>query len=197
MSTPSDRTRVLILAVLAGFLAIGPASALTVQEAYEEMQHRHAGLDPTSAGFTREEAAYLSRLFELVDLAIVEKMQAWTWFQSEGRRGKPVQEYTGRIDALIGILDGLPAPEKLRDAKRLLVEAIRDQRAYFQACGEALAVGASGGDNREEHRAKGAFMKSSSQKLHQVYAQLMTLFPAAGQQNFDAFYDHLCVLDLL
>jgi hypothetical protein len=26
---------------------------------------------------------------------------------------------------------------------------------------------------------------------------LMNLFPDAGQQNFDAFYDHLCVLDLL
>ena len=54
-----------------------------------------------------------------------------------------------------------------------------------------------GKDSREVYRSRGIYLKSSSQKLHQVYGQLMNLFPDAGQQNFDAFYDHLCVLDLL
>jgi hypothetical protein len=194
-----------ILERLAGFVAAAclaalvssPVSAMSVEEAYQEMQHRHASLDPTSRGFTREEAACLSRLFELVDLAIVEKMQAWTWFQSEGRKGKPVQEYRARVDSLIAILDGLPAPERLREVQRLLVDAIRDQRAFFETWNEALTVAAAGKDNREAYRSRGLYLKSSSQKLHQAYGQLMNLFPDAGQQNFDAFYDHLCVLDLL
>jgi hypothetical protein len=185
------------MSVCAVAAAANPARAMTVEQAYQEMQHRHASLDPTSRGFTRDEAVYLSRLFELVDLAIVEKMQAWTWFQSEGRRGNAVQEYKNRVDSLIGILDAQPAPEKLRDVQRLLVEAIRDQRAFFQTWNDALAVAASGKDTREAYRSRGTYLKSSSQKLHQVYAQLMSLFPDAGQQNFDAFYDHLCVLDLL
>ena len=192
-----DRARAPILTVLVGLLALAPAHAMTVEQAYDEMQHRHATLDPTSAGFSREEAAYLSRLFELVDLAIVEKMQAWTWFQSEGRKGKSVQEYRNRVDSLIATLDTLPAPERLRGVKRLLVEAIRDQRAYFETWNQALTVAAAGQDNAAVHRTRGNYMKSSSQKLHQAYAQLMSLFPNAGQQNFDAFYDHLCVLDLL
>src|SRR5262249_52659701 len=116
-----------VAALATALLAPGPR-ALTVEEAYQEMQHRHASIDPTTRGFTREEAAYLSRLFELVDLAIVEKTQAWTWFQSEGRKGNNVQEYRRRVDSLVATLDGLPAPEKLRDVQRLLVEAIRDQR---------------------------------------------------------------------
>jgi len=193
-----NRPAALLLASLcAAAVAGAPLGAMTVEEAYQEMQHRHATLDPTSRGFTREEATFLSKLFELVDLAIVEKMQAWTWFQSEGRRGNSVQEYRKRVDSLIAVLDGLPAPEKLRDVQRLLVEAVRDQRAFFQTWNDALAVGAAGRDTREADRSRGAYLKSSSQKLHQVYGQLMSLFPDAGQQNFDAFYDHLCVLDLL
>jgi len=192
-----ERLAGILAAACAAVLVSTSLPAMTVEEAYQEMQHRHASLDPTSRGFTREEAAYLSRLFELVDLAIVEKMQAWTWFQSEGRKGKAVQEYRGRVDSLVAILDGLPAPDRLREVQRLLVEAIRDQRAFFETWNEALTVGAAGKDNREVYRSRGLYLKSSSQKLHQVYGQLMSLFPDAGQQNFDAFYDHMCVLDLL
>jgi hypothetical protein len=197
MRTPIDRTARLAAVLCMAALATTSVPAMTVEEAYQEMQHRHASLDPTSRGFSREEAAYLSRLFELVDLAIVEKMQAWTWFQSEGRKGKSVQDYRVRVDSLITILDGLPAPDRLREVQRLLVDAIRDQRTFFETWNEALTVSAAGKDNREVYRSRGLSLKSSSQKLHQAYGQLMTLFPDAGQQNFDAFYDHLCVLDLL
>ena len=148
MRTILDRLAGLAAVACLAALASASASAMTVEEAYQEMQHRHASLDPTSRGFTREEAAYLSRLFELVDLAIVEKMQAWIWFQSEGRKGKAVQEYRGRVDSLVAILDGLPAPDRLREVQRLLVEAIRDQRAFFETWNEALTVGAAGKDNR-------------------------------------------------
>ena len=196
MTTWTRRCAAFVVALAAAILTPGPR-ALTVEEAYQEMQHRHASIDPTTRGFTREEGAYLSHLFELVDLAIVEKTQAWTWFQSEGRKGNNVQEYRKRVDALIGTLDRLPAPEKLRDVQRLLVEAIRDQRMFFETWDKALVVGTAGDDNKEVYRTRGTYLKSSSAKLHQAYGALMTLFPDAGQQNFDAFYDHLCVLDLL
>lgn len=185
------------LAVLLFTVAVDSAAAMTVGEAYEEMAHRHAGLDPASAGFAREEAAFLSRLFELVDLAIVEKAQAWTWFQSGGRKGKALPEYRVRVDALIARLDALPAPDRLRPVQALLVDAVRDQRAFFETWTQALEVGAGGQDNQDVHRSRGIHLKNSSRKLHQVYGRLMDLFPNAGQQNFDAFYDHLCVLDLL
>ncbi len=185
------------LAVVLSAVAVAPAAALTVDEAYQEMAHRHAGLDPASAGFAREEAACLSRLFELVDLAIVEKAQALTWLQSEGRKGKSLPEYRIRLDALIARFDSLPAPDRLRPVQTLLVDALRDQRAFFETWTPALEVGARGQESQDVQRSRGTYLKNSSRKLHQVYGQLMDLFPDAGQQNFDAFYDHLCVLDLL
>ena len=201
---PVEMMTALALATMAAIAALlipgrtlAASAPITVEQAYEELAHRHASLDPASAGFTRDEAAYLSRLFELVDLAIVEKAQAWTWFQSEGRKGKALPEYRIRVDALVARLDALPAPENLRQVQALLVDAIRDQRAFFETWTQALEVGARGQDNREVYKSRGLHLKNSSQKLHQAYGQLMDLFPNAGQQNFDAFYDHLCVLDLL
>lgn len=196
-TSPATLATAALAALALAALGSAPAAAMSVEEAYQEMAHRHAGLDPASAGFAREEAAFLSRLFELVDLAIVEKAQAWTWFQSEGRKGKSLPEYRIRLDALIARLDSLPAPARLRPVQSLLVDAIRDQRAFFETWTQALEVGARGQDNRDLHRSRGMHLKDSSRKLHQVYGQLMDLFPNAGQQNFDAFYDHLCVLDLL
>ena len=194
MPTWSRRPTVALAALAAALtaaLAAQAPSAPKVDQAYEELGHRHAAIDPTSRGFSREEGVFLSRLFELVDLAIVEKSEAWTWFQSEGRKGSDVREYRQRIDALILRLDGLPAPDRLRDVQRLLVAAIREQRAFFEAWDRAMAGG--GGDDP----ARGKHLQDSSAKLHQAYDALLHLFPDAGQQNFDAFYDHLCVLDLL
>lgn len=197
MTALAIATFVAIAALLIPARTLAASAPITVQEAYEEMAHRHASLDPASAGFTRDEAAYLSRLFELVDLAIVEKAQAWTWFQSEGRKGKSLAEYRDRVDVLVARLDALPAPENLRQVQALLVDAIGDQRTFFETWTKALEVGARGQDNREVYKSRGLHLKNSSQKLHQAYGMLMDLFPNAGQQNFDAFYDHLCVLDLL
>jgi len=159
---------------------------MTVEEAYQEMQHRHASLTHLR-GLQPGEAA-TCRLFELFDLASSRRCRPGPG-SVEGRKGKSVQEYRNRVDSLIAILDGLPPPERLREVKRLLVEAIREQRTYFETWNQALAVAAAGRDDSEAQRSRGMYLKSSSQKLHQVYGQLMSLFPKAGQQNFDAFYD--------
>jgi len=167
-------------------------SGMTVQQAYEaHAGHRHTDFDPTAAGFSPREAAYLVSLFDLIDLAIVEKTQAWTWFQSGGRAGAPVATYKDRIDDLIGAIDRLPAPDRLQPIRTLLVEAIREQTLFFEAWEQSERGGAIPvADGRGRH------LQSSSQKLHQAYGQLRVLFPEAGKRNFDAFYDHLCVLDL-
>jgi hypothetical protein len=199
-------------AVLLVALFVGPAvlaadappsssagGGLTVEEAYQHhSNHRHTELDPAAAGFNRQEAVFLERLFRLIDLAIVEKTGAWIWFQSEGRKGAPVSRYRDRIDALLGELDRLPAPERLREVKSLIAQAIADQRAHFEAWDRAVREVRSGaGEPGGEPAGGGIFMQRSSQKLHQAYDRLRGLFPAAGARNLDAFYDHLCVLDLL
>ncbi len=169
-----------------------PSSGMTVQQAYQSHAgHRHTDFDPTAAGFNPREAAYLVNLFDLVDLAIVEKTQAWTWFQSGGRAGAPVGTYKGRIDRLVTDIDRLPAPERLQPVRTLIVEAIREQTLFFEAWEQSERGGvARATDN------KGRYLQSSSQKLQLAYSHLRALFPEAGKRNFDSFYDHLCVLDL-
>ena len=193
--------RLASFSIVAGALLLlvppAPVAAMTVGEAYQEIQHRHASLEPTSSGFSREEGAYLSRVFEIVDLAIVEKTEALTWFRSGGRGGEPPQEYLKGVDSLVAILGRLPAPARLNDVQRLLIEAMRDQEDYFRTRGRSTTVAAAAGrSDHAAYRARGTYMKASSRKLHEAYGLLMNLFPGAGRQNFDAFYDHLSALDL-
>jgi len=189
------------LALTAGALAPGacvPAFGMTVDEAYQETDgHRHTDFDPNVPGFSHAEALYLSKLFDLVDLAIVEKLQTWMWFQSEGKRGASFRDSRVRVDRLIGELAALQAPSQLAEVQRLMVEAVREQRAFFEAWQQAFDAAERGEDNRQAHAERGRLMQSSSAKLHEAYNRLRTLFPTAGRQNLDAFYDHLCVLDLL
>ncbi len=191
------RTRALLLLIVIGSLLPVPSFPMTVDEAYRSMPHRHVEIDPGASGLDRDEAAYLTRLFELVDLAIVEKTQTFVWFQSEGKRGAAFRDYKDRVDRLVAQIDSLPAPARLDTIHALLVQAIQEQRAFFQSWQEALDEAQQGKDNREAHRSRGQYLKSSSDKLHEVYDRLLRLFPGAGQRNLDAFYDHLCVLDLL
>ena len=177
--------------------AAAPACAMTVREAYEAMDgHRHTDFDPNAPGFTPAEAAYLTKLFDLVDMAIVEKMQTFVWFQSEGKKGASFRASRARVDRVIGELGALEAPANLFQVQRLVVEAVREQRAFFEAWQDAFEASARGEDNREAHAERGRLLQSSSTKLRIAYNKLCALFPAAGQRNFDAFYDHLCVLDL-
>jgi len=178
--------------------ASGQASAMTVQEAYEAMDgHRHTEFDPHAPGLIHAEAAYLAKLFDLVDLAIVEKMQTWVWVQSEGRKGASFRDSRARVDRIAADLGALRAPVRLAEVQRLMVEAVREQRAFFEAWQEAFDASTRNVDNSQANAASNRLMQSSSAKLRAAYNQLQTLFPAAGRRNLDAFYDHLCVLDLM
>jgi hypothetical protein len=178
-------------------LPSGPAFGMTVQEAYEAMDgHRHTDFDPHAPGLVHAEAIYLTELFELVDLAIVEKMQTWVWFQSEGRKGASFRESRTRVDQIIAEFVTLEAPARLAEVQRLMVEAIQEQRAFFQAWQEAFDARGRDEESGQAHAARGRLMESSSAKLHAAYNQLRALFPTAGRRNLDAFYDHLCVLDM-
>lgn len=178
--------------------AAGPAFGMTVQEAYDATDGRpHTDIDPKVPGFSHAEAVYLTRLFDLVDLAIIEKTQTWIWFQSEGKKGASFRDSQARVDRLIAELAALETPSRLAEVQRLMVEAVGEQRAFFAAWQEAFDRSERGEDNRQAHQARGRLMQSSSAKLHAAHDQLLALFPAAGRRNLRAFYDHLCVLDLL
>ena len=190
--------RVLACALAASLILFPSAAfAMTVEEAYAVMQHRHAELDVKSLGRPPAETAFLERLFRLIDLTIVEKVGTTLWFDSEGKKGIPFGRSKGRIDALIADLQALPAPAHLEEIRGLVVAAVTDQRTYFQSFQDSLDGRQPGGDEPEAFRSRARLVKSSSGKLHAAYNRLLAVYPGIGQRNFDAFYDHLCVLDLL
>jgi hypothetical protein len=78
----------------------------------------------------------------------------------------------------------------------LLLQAV-PVPAFGEAWQEAFDASARNVDKSQANAASNRLMQSSSAKLRAAYNQLQTLFPTAGRRNLDAFYDHLCVLDLM
>jgi hypothetical protein len=172
------------------------ASAMTVEEAYGAIPHRYTAFETKSAKMDPKEAACLDSFFRLVNLAIIERVQTLTWFQSNGRQGSSLQSYRKRVGDLITKFGGLDVPKNLEEIRRQVVEAIKDQRAYFEEWEQATtkkqpfkyALGAGPRHPR---------VLASSQKLQQAYAQLMQIYPRERSRIQQAFFDHLCALDFI
>jgi hypothetical protein len=182
--------------IVLSFLLQPVASAMTVEEAYRAIPHRYTAFEIKSAKMDPKEAACLESFFRLVNLAIVERVQTLTWFQSNGRQGSSLQSYRKRVGDLLTQFGGLDVPKNLDEVRRQVIGAIKDQSTYFEEWEQAMM-------KREPFRyALGSGPRhpkvlASSQKLQQAYAQLMQVYPREGARNQQAFFDHLCALDFI
>jgi superfamily II RNA helicase len=172
------------------------AFAMTVEEAYRAIPHRYTPFDTKAAKMTAKEAACLESFFRLVNLAIVKRVQTLAWFQSHGTQGFSFQDYQKQMVDLLTQFAALPTSKNLEDVRRRVVEAIKDQMAYFEEWEEAVKKG------QRFRYALNAGVRhprvlASSQKLQQAYARLMQLYPKEETRNQQAFFDHLCALDFL
>jgi hypothetical protein len=169
---------------------------MTVEEAYRAIPHRYTAFETKSAKMDPKEAACLESFFRLVNLAIIERVQTLTWFQSNGRQGSSLQSYRKRVGDLITQFGALAIPKNLEEVRLQVVEAINDQRAYFEEWEQATtkkqpfkyALGAGPRHPR---------VLASSQKLQQAYAQLVQIYPREGSRIQQAFFGHLCALDFI
>lgn len=156
----------------------------SVEEAYRAIPHRRTVFDPEAAKMSQEERAYLQQLFELVDLAVVERVEALGWLTARRARTRGADDY----DAILNRLGALAVPPRLVTVRRLVVEAIQEQRAGLEEWRTAGVPANLGGH---------PLVASSSTKLRQAYAELMGLFPQEGPNNKAAFFDYLCALDFI
>jgi len=139
------------------------------------------------------EAAFLQEFFRLVNSAIVERVQVQASLQSETQKGSGFPQYQRANQGLITRLESQTVPDNLKGVHRGVVDAIKDQTAYFEDWWHALS-------KREPFTRAGtrnSRVASSSQKLHQAYAALMQAYPQESERTKQAFFDHLCALDLL
>ena len=189
--------RCVLLAIGTLLLSLQPMAAeMSLEEAYRAIPHQYTPFDTKSATMSSSEATCLNRLFDLVNQAIVQRVQTLAWFQSNGRRGSSFENYQKRMSDLIVEFGALSVPRNLEDIRGQVVEAIQDQRAYFEEWEKARIKGqlfkyALGKGPRHPR------VLAASQKLHQAYGRLMQLYPREKSPNQQAFFDHLCALDFI
>lgn len=162
-----------LVMMFVGFARMAAAESLTVEQAYSAIPHHRTVFDPSTARMNREETAYLVRLFEMVDEAIVAKMSF-----------KRPDEMDAAYEKVWTAWKTLSPSAKLRPVQDEIAKAIHDQQHYL----DALRRG--GTWNTSDPR-----IQSSSQLLHKAYDDLMRIYPSEQAHNKAAFYDYLCALD--
>ena len=176
----------LIIAVLAASLH-APAWGMTIEEAYAAIPHQRPLFDRSIAQMAYEEADYLERLFEVIDLAVRERVETVAWLQSHGTSGENSDDY----DVLLRRLHTLTVPERLKTIHRLVEEAVREHQDVLKEWRSTPER--YGGELPMDH----PLIRSSSQKLHEAYGEVLRLFPREDERNRQAFYDFFCSLDFL
>ncbi|HSE84468.1 MAG TPA: hypothetical protein VLB01_07975 [Thermodesulfobacteriota bacterium] len=182
----------LIIAIFLNLLFLISAHGMTIEEAYRAIPHRQTTFNAASARMSDEEAAYLKEFFKLVDLAIVERIQTLAWLQTSGEYGASFEHYENSIDDLLYQFNALEVPKHLKNVNKLVSQAIREQKSYFQNWQMLLEKG-----QQFKFQPRHPHIIGSHQKLVQAYRQLMRVFPREDKHNHQAFFDHLCALDFI
>ena len=159
--------------------------AMSVQYAYRAIPHQRTAFELTTSEKTTPEQVYLHLLFQLTDLAVIDRVQTQLWFESDGRRGRDARNSS----EIIRRLQVLDAPRPLRKVQQLLTEAIHEQSLYFEYWRQ----------HSDQYRldANHHVIRSSHAKLLNAYQELMRIFPEETTHNRQAFFDHLCALDFI
>ncbi len=159
---------------------------MSVQEAYEAIPHRRTIFDASYTKMSKEEETYLVQLFQLVDMAIVERVRILLLLNAPQEVEKGIDHY----DEIFINFNSLQVPESLQEVHQLILTAIKEQREFLEEWLQS--------DNFSSSKvASHPLVKSSSQRLHQAYALLLSLYPNEDQHNKDAFFDYLCALDFI
>ena len=179
------------------FIALFPEPSLCgpVEDAYRSIPHKQTTYSAGKSKLLSTNSKAVEKVLALSDQALVERVEAGAWLLSGGTRGRNFSDYESRIKAIVAELESLKTPESLEPAKRLIIEAIEDQRIFLVQQFK-LAYASKGyrwpADYRDDPNIQRAHMK-----LIQAHQILTQAYPEEGSHNKDAFFDHLCALDYL
>ena len=157
---------------------------MSVASAYKAIPHKQTPLRPDIAAMSDSEARFFERLFELTDIAMVERVQTLYWFQTQGSKGAKAPNY----EQILSQMDRLEVPGHLVPVHGLIRQAIAEQQQYF----------ADENNSRQfKFDSNAPLIQSSHNKLMKAYQFLQVQFPNEGKHNKSAFFDHLCALDFI
>ena len=190
-----EKMRDRVYAVLIGLLSLGvwglgcslhKALALSVEEAYQAIPHRRTVFLVGEARMPEKQKQYLNEFLHLVDLAMVDRVQMLQWLTSNGQIVKPAENY----DEILQQIGALDTPPSLMTMQQLVVEAVKEQRAFLESWGKTERKHFDGWRDQPE-------VRDASRKLIEAYQILMSTYPAENDHNKQAFFDYLCALDFL
>ena len=159
--------------------------SLTVESAYQAIPHQRTPFSLEKTYLDDDAAQRLHRFFELTDMAVVERVYSLRTLHS----GNISYYSSANYEAILLALEALDLSAELSEPKQLVIEAIQEQKAYFEAWYHS--------GNAGFHSYQHSLVQSSHGKLIQAYNQIMAAYPNESNHNQTAFFDHLCALDFI
>ncbi len=152
---------------------------MDLAEAYRLTNVKQKSFDLASADMIEAEKRYLSDMFAITDLAVIERVGTQ---EALRQRDKAADNYS----IILSKFDALPPPDKLRTVHQQLRNAIALERDYIDGLRRGLRFDAQSDTVQTVHRT-----------LLWVYAELQRLYPKEDARIQEAFYAHLCALDFI
>jgi hypothetical protein len=164
---------------------------LSVEQAYASIPHRRTVADLNRSTLSSPDKEYLTLAFHEIDQAILLRV---TSFERFSRAGTETARLLAKMDQVIEFLRGIDPPASLTDYHKRVLEALSDQRAYFQEWqvqGRGFAYGESSRISMHPR------VRTASSALRAAYQILMQTYAGENQHNKEAFFDYHCALDFI
>tara|TARA_R110002124_G_scaffold287216_1_gene471362 strand:+ start:50349 stop:50864 length:516 start_codon:yes stop_codon:yes gene_type:complete len=168
-----------------------PSHAMSIEDAYKAIPKEQTPYDANNSPLNAPDAEYLSAFFITLDYAVALRVELLTAMLNDQFYDMDYfqQAYLG----IIQDLQSMPTPHKHYETQRLVLEALREQWAFFEEWHYA------------DYQMKSIYrsynsqpkVKSSSRKLIMAYNLFLQAYPNESPWNKKAFYNHLCALDFI
>jgi hypothetical protein len=155
-----------------------------IAQAYRAIPHHRTSYTASQSKLNEADARSLAELFRWVDYGVVARVGALHSLHAHRDANERVEE----LNAVATQVEALSVPPKARDAARMIVSALDEQRAALESWQTQGLPTQIQTDPR---------VQRSSQLLRNAYGQLMSSYPRETKHNKAAFFDHLCALDFI
>src|SRR5882762_2514105 len=153
---------------------------LSVDAAYAAIPHRRTAMNFAVSNMPDQDKRFLEVAFHVIDQAIRLRVTAYQKFsRSEVGDSRSISE----MDRLVDYLQNTEAPASLSSYQARLLQALSDQRAFFeewQTQGQQFQYG------RPQTIATHPQIQSASTALREAYGILMETYPGENSHNKEA-----------
>jgi hypothetical protein len=161
---------------------------LSVDAAYAAIPHRRLAMDFAASNMPDEDKRFLEVAFHLIDQAI--RLRVAACQNSEVRDSQSISD----LDRLVEYLQNTEAPATLTTYQARLLQALTDQRAFFE---EWRTEGQHFQHGSPQTIPSHPKVQSSSTALRAAYGILMAKYSSETNNNKEAFFDYHCALDFI